>query len=321
MKKALLLSLFLLLNGCSLESILALGEVDKVEVVKKNASLSHYKAYFTRTQLQPIKNNHKYLYFYNKKKKDLAILLHRYNNYYLYSLYYPDSETIVINAQKKISYTQIKKRLQTKGYKPNTPTQIGATSKVALRRYKGLKTLLVEIRDYSRLQAKYKQAIKSYDASKVKNIKTKLPHSLIVSYYNDYLTKASTPEEKEALEVIAKKLNLHKTETDHTQESEQAEQEVQEALAKEVPEPKGVSFSYYSKEASLNELDGYLSESKTKDTLSFNQFSQLKQRHEELKEAKLLKEGSLEELISIYKTNKDPKYKNRILQLMKEAQE
>jgi len=35
----------------------------------------------------------------------------------------------------------------------------------------------------------------------------------------------------------------------------------------------------------------------------------------------MLKDGSLEELISSYKTNKNPKYKKRILELMKEAQQ
>ena len=319
MKKALLLSLFLLLNGCSFESILALGEVDKVEVVKKNPSVSHYRAYFTRSQLKPIRKNQKYLYFYNKKKKDLAILLHRYDNYYLYSLYHPKIQTKVMHGT---SYYKIKKTLRKKGYTLSYPTLVGATSKVALRRYKGIKTLLVEVHDYSRLQAKYRQAIKTYDASKIKNLKTKLPHALIASYYDNYLQKAKETQQIEQLKLIAKQLNLNKKENIHSKETEaQIDKEVQDALAKEIPKPnKELAFNYYAKEASFTELDDYLNDKTTKDALSFNQYTQLKQRHAILNEAKILKEGSLEELISIYKINKDPKYKKRILQLMKKVQ-
>jgi len=46
-----------------------------------------------------------------------------------------------------------------------------------------------------------------------------------------------------------------------------------------------------------------------------------KKRRTVLKEERLLREGSLEELITAYKTNKDPRYKKRILILMKEVQE
>jgi len=324
MKKALLLSLFLLLNGCSFESILALGEVDKVQVVKKNASVSHYRAYFTRTQLQPIKNKQKYLYFYNKKQKDLAILLHRYDTYYLYSLYHPKQSKMVITTNKKARYRDIKKALKSKGYRETTPFSVAATSKVALRRYKGIKTLLVEIKDYSALQAKYRTAIKTYDAQKIKTIKTKLPHAFIDTYYKQYAKKASNNAQHTQLKIIAKKLNLDEPETKAMDE----EKKVQEALAKEIPEEiekpvvqTSIPFDYYAQEASYHELDTYLSKKETRDALSFNQYTQLKQRHSKLHEEQVLNQGSLEELISLYKTNKNPKYKNRILELMKKAQE
>jgi len=323
MKKALLLSLFLMLNSCSFESILALGEVDKVQVVSKNASVSHYRAYFTRTQLKPIQNNHKYLYFYNKKKKDLAILLHRYDKYYLYSLYHPKQSTIVINASKKMRYRAVERSLKKKGYRVTRPSSVAATSKVALRRYKGIKTLLVEIKDYHALQTKYKTAIKSYDATKIKSIKTKLPHTFIDAYYNQYAKKATTDVQQQQLKIIAKKLNLDEPETKAIDE----EKKVQEALAKEIPEEikepvveSSVPFDYYAQEASYHELDAYLAKKDVRDNLSFNQYTQLKQRHAKLEEEKVLQNGSLEELISLYKTNKNPKYKKRILVLMKEAQ-
>lgn len=322
MQKTLLLLFFFLLNGCSLNSILALGEVDKVQIVKQNTYLTHYRAYFTRSQLKPIKKNKKYLYFYNKKKKDLALLLHRSNKYYLYSLYHPNMGKITINSYKKTRYSDIVKALKRKGYFASSPHAVGATSKVALRRYKGIKTLLVDIKDYRTLQEKYQRAIRTYNASKIEKIKTLLPHVLIANYFKMYNKQATTSIQKEHLKRIANKLHLNKPEI---KEVIQEEEEVQAVLAKEIPEPILVEaapapFDYYAQEASYYELDSYLTDSASKDKLSFNQYTQLNKRHAQLKEAKILKEGSLEELISLYKTNKNPKYKSRILELMKEAQ-
>ncbi len=332
LKKALLLSLFLLLNGCSLNSPTALGEVDKVQVVSKNSSVSHYRAYFIRTQLKPIRDNQKYLYFYNKEKKDLAILLHKNDYYILYSLFHPEASKITIRAHKKTRYSAIEKVLEKQGYHPSSPQDAGATSLVALRLYKEIKTLLVEVKDYSALQVKYQKAIKSYNAASIQHIKTKLPHSLIAGYYDRYYKKAKSDEARVQLKIIAKKLQLD------SHEEMQSNEEVKAALAQEIPqeskvpeEPKeqedtedakvpALSFTYYAKRAPYDELDSYLAESTTKSTLSFNQYAQLKQRHTILKEEKLLNEGSLEELISTYKVNKKPSYKKRILELMKEVQ-
>ena len=321
MQKTLLLLFFFLLNGCSLNSILALGEVDKVQIVKQNTYLTHYRAYFTRSQLKSIKKNKKYIYFYNKKKKDLALLLHRSNKYYLYTLYHPKAGKITINAHKKTRYSDIVKALKRKGYFTSSPHAVGATSKVALRRYKGIKTLLVEIKDYRTLQEKYQIAIRTYNASKIENIKTLLPHVLIANYFKTYSKQATTSVQKEQLKRIANKLHLNEPEI---KEVIQEEEEVQAVLAKEIPEPildeAPVPFDYYAQEASYYELDNYLTDNASKDKLSFNQYTQLNKRHAQLKEAKVLKEGTLEELISLYKTNKNPKYKSRILELMKEAQ-
>ncbi len=325
-QKVLLFLLLLLLNSCSLDSLIALGEVDKVQVVKKNASYAQYRAYFTRTQLKPIKNNQKYLYFYNKKKKDLAILLHRYDNYILYSLYHPEAPHMIFKAQKHAPYTHIKKALKKQGYLLSSPYAVGAISKVGLRKYKGIKTLLIEIKDYSTLQDKYQKAIRSYDASSIAKIKTQLPHVLIDNYFKTYQKKASSEEEREQLEHIVDKLHTPESKNNNTQEEEI---QVQEALAKEIPEetlapstiPENAPFDYYAQEASFHELETYLNDSKAKDNLTFNQYTQLTQRYTVLKDEKMLKEGSLEALISSYKTNKNPKYKKRILELMKEAQQ
>jgi len=324
MKKVFLISLFLILNGCSFQSFSALLEVDKVEVVKKNASISHYRAYFTRTQLRPIKDKQKYLYFYNKKNKDLAILLYKNKTYTLYPIYHPNSSTLQFNAEKFKHYVNIKKALKEKGYVPTSLQEIAAISKIALRKYKGIKTLLVEIKDYSKLQRKYKYAIKHYDSSGIVKIKTTLPHSLINHYFTHYKKRAISQKQKKELNIIAKKLHLL---TPSAQTKEETH-EIEEALALEIPEEDKKSFIkksyipyiYYTEEASYHELNTYLKQSKVKDTLSFNQYTILTHRLAQLKEEKILKEGSLEELIHMYKINKKPQFKQRILELMKKAQ-
>jgi hypothetical protein len=254
------------LNSCSLENIIALGEVDKVQIVKKNTSYAQYRAYFTRTQLKPIKKNQKYLYFYNKKKKDLAVLLHRNNQYILYSLYHPKAPHQTFYAHKHTHYRDIKKLLRKQGYLLSSPHAVGATSKVGLRKYKGIKTLLIEIKDYSTLQKKYKKAIRSYDASSILKLKSKPPHILIANYFKTYQKKASTDEQKKQLRLIANKLHLHSPKIQHNYEK--------------------------------NKIQNVLTN-----------------------DEQILKESSLEELIAHYKTNKNPKYKQRILELMKEAQQ
>jgi len=325
-QKVSLLVLALFLNSCSLESFIALGEVDKVQVVKQNASCSQYRAYFTRTRLKPIKKNQKYLYFYNKKKRDFAVLLHPFNRYILYSFYHPKSSHIVLDTRKHMPYWRIRKKLRKLGYVLSSPHAVAATSKVGLRKYKGIKTLLIEITDYSALQKKYQKAIRSYKADTILELETELPQTFIHHFFKRYLKKASTNKQKEQLNLIADKLHLKTKKIIKHDNSE--EKRVQKALAKEVPEevkplsaiPKSAPFEYYATKASYTELEKYLNNSNTKNIITPNQYTQLEQRYIILKDEKILKHGSLETLISEYKMNKNPKYKQRILELMKTVQ-
>ncbi len=86
----------------------------------------------------------------------------------------------------------------------------------------------------------------------------------------------------------------------------------------ETPKKVHKPYSYYLKKASYEELNIYLTKGETKNHLTYNQYNQLKDK---LKEEKLLQDGSLEEVITAYKRNKDPRYKTRSLELMKKAQE
>ncbi len=330
MQKILLLLFFFLLNGCTLNSLFLSNEVDKVYVVKHSPYVKHHRAYFTRTNLIPMQNGKRYLYLYHAKKKDLAILLHRKNQFRLYSLTYPDKKEIIFNANHKTKYYTILKRLKRKGYRLTSPLKVGYTSNVVQRRYKGIKTLLVEVEDYSRLQKMYKKAIKSYNAKDIENIKTKLPKEFIFSYYKQYHKRAKTQKQLEQLQIIAEKLQLNSTATAAQTKKEDSEKVIEKVKEKEVPKevkvvkvikkPKEVTkpYSYYLERALYHELNTYLSKHETRDNLTYNQYNTLKDK---LKEEKLLQDGSLEEVIAAYKKNNDPRYKTRSLLLMKKAQE
>ena len=292
MQKILLLLLFFLLNGCSLNSLLALGEVDKVQVVKYTPYLKHHRAYFTRTHLKPMKNGKKYLYLYNSKQKDLAILFHRKNQYILYSLSKPNKKLFTFIEDRNTRYYHVLKSLKRKGYRLASPHKVGYTSRVGLRRYKGIKTLLVEAKDYTRLKEIYEKAIRTYDAKAVKPIQTILPKPLIYAYYERYRKRAKSKKQLEQLQIIASKLQLNSAITISSDPQEKTEDEVQKELERE-----------------------------RKQELEREREEEHKKRRTVLKEERLLREGSLEELITAYKTNKDPRYKKRILILMKEVQE
>jgi hypothetical protein len=281
------------------------GEIDKVHVVKRTPYLKHYRAYFQRTSLRPIRHGKKYLYFYNQRTKDLAILLHPKNRYILYSFSHPDL-TIKIRADRKHGYYHMIKRLKQKGYRPTSPKSVGYTTHVSLRRYKKVKTYLVEVKDYQRLQNLYKKAIKNYDASIVEKIRTKLPKTLIDTYYKTYSTHPHTAREQEALERIAAKLELKGTET---------------AATTQQPQNHEALYTHYLHEASYYELNNYLSTAEAKATFSQAEYTALKRRHSYLKEQKLLHEGSLEELITAYKKDNNPHYKSKIMQRIKEIQQ
>lgn len=332
MQKILLLLFFFLLNGCALNSPFLADEVDKVYVVKHDPYVKYHRAYFTRTNLKPMQNGEKYLYLYHAKDKNLAILLHRKNQYQLYSLTYPDKKEIIFNASHKTKYNTVLKRLKRKGYRLTSPVKVGYTSNVVQRLYKGIKTLLVEVEDYSRLQEMYKKAIKSYNAKDIEHIKTKLPKEFISSYYEQYHKRAKTQKQLEQLQIIAAKLQLNSTAAVAQTTKNDSEQILEEEKVKEEKVPKEVKvvkvikkpkkatkpYSYYLERASYNELNTYLSVGGAIDHLTYNEYNKLK---EKLKEEKLLQDGSLEEVIAAYKKNKDPRYKTKILLLMKKVQE
>jgi hypothetical protein len=213
------------------------------------------------------------------------------------------------------------KMLKRKGYRVTSPYSVGYTAKVSLRRYKKVKTLLVEVKNYQYLQSLYRKAIKTYNAKGIKNIRTRLPKVLIESYYKKYKARATTEEQLKQLNIIAAKLHLNgsvlKTEKVSEEKKEATEPQIQTDTKEDTPEQ---LYSYYLKNASYYELNNYLSTAEAKSTLSYTQYNKLKKRNSQLQEKDLLENGSLEELITAYKKNKNPRYKSKIMQRIKEIQ-
>ncbi|OQX50516.1 MAG: hypothetical protein B5M46_00180 [Epsilonproteobacteria bacterium 4484_20] len=307
MQKIFIFLLLFLLSGCSVNDLMVWGEINKVQVVKQNAYVKHYRAYFKRDHLQPIRNGKRYLYFYNKRTEDLAILLHPGNRYLLYSFSHPHL-VIKIPSDRKHGYYHMLKVLKRKGYyRIVSPHTAGYTAHVSLRRYKKVRTYLVEVKDYRHLQNLYREAIRTYDAKKIEKIKTKLPNILIGSYYEKYKAQAATQEQLKQLDIISAK--LHSDEETQARSGTEAKNDTGEQL-----------YSYYLKDASYYELSNYLATSEAKSTLSYSQYNTLKSRNSQLREKDLLENGSLEELITAYKKNQDPRYKSKIMQRIKEIQ-
>ncbi len=319
MRKIFIFLFLFLFSGCSIDGLIVFGEVNKVNIVRNSNYIKHYRAYFHRTHLKPIRHGKKYLYFYNRKRKELAILLHPKNKYILYSFSHSGSK-IKIRSDQKHNYYHMIKVLKRKGYRVTSPHAVGYTAKVSLRRYKKVKTLLVEVKNYQHLQNLYKKAIKTYNAEKIKNIKTRLPKVLIESYYKKYKAQASTEEQLKQLAIIAIKLRLNKlvstTEETIIQNEKthpQTATDTKAAASKQL-------YNYYLKNASYYELNNYLSTSEVKSTLTYSQHYSLQKRFHNMKEEHLLQNGTLEELIAAYKKNKNPKYKEKILAQMKDLQ-
>jgi len=345
-KKFLLFTITLMLSGCSMDTLMALTEVNKTKVVKKSTYVKHYKAYFTRNNLLPVENKKTYLYFYNKKEKDLSLLMHRSDRYILHSLYHPEKSAFTLGSHSYTKLKTIEERLLSLGYRRISLNKIGATSKASETTYKEIKTLLVEVKDYSQLQKVYKRAISNYDTRKVRKIKTILPKVLISHYYKTYLKKAKKQKQIDSIKYIGDKLRLDTSslparsissnekppvkkkkkkkkvkavEKKHEEKNLEVEIiKVDRVIKKKAPAPK--PYTYYLNSASSGELKNYLNQSESK-RLTAGERNMLKAKLVKFKDDKILKNGSLEDIISAYKTNNDPRFKNKIIILMKEAQE
>jgi len=357
MQKILLFFIFLF-HGCSINTLFPGGEVNKVMIVKYLPYMKHHRAYFNRDHLENIQGR-KYLFLYNHKNHDLAVLFHNQDKYILYNMSKPKLKPLIGYPKKTTTIKTVLRSFKHKGFQPiQSLSSIGYITTVAKRRYKDIKTLLIETKDYTRLQALYKKAIKNYNASTILHIKTRLPKSLIYTYYRFYKKHAKSKMQLAQIQIIGEKLHIEKKSTTPSRKNSQkiSKKNIKKELnliksihtlplkreVKEIPKvteikiqkeeiakitelkeiiPPAKPYKYYLYQSSLAELSSYISNSTTKNALTYSQYTALTHRQSVLKEKKLFNEGSLEELIAAYKINKNPKYKERIMLLMKEKQE
>jgi hypothetical protein len=298
-----LLAALFLLNGCALNQLFLSDEIDRVNIVKYTPYVKEHKAYFTRSRLRPVWKGKKYLFVYSPKKKDLSILLHKENTYLLYSFTRPKSKVRKFTASSERSLWYA---LHKAGYtQAKDLTKLGFVVHTGMRRYKNVKTLMVDVKDYRPLKKRYEEAIRTYDASKVSGIDTHLPKRMIIDYFTHYFKQAQTAEQKEAMYKIAAKLELG------------IQKEANDTTETQI-EP---LFPYYLHHASIEEIENYLKAPKTRETLSYGEYTLLEHRLSTLQKKRLLEEGSLETLIAEYKKNQDPEFKKHILARIKQLQE
>jgi len=209
MRNTALILMMFLLNNCSFHSLFLSKEINKVMVVKYSPYVKRHRAYFARMKLKTIEGSRKYKFLYNPKKQELALMLHKRNLYTLYNFTQTDAPTLSIEAKGNTTYEDVLKVFKHKGYISKSLNALGYIPSVSLRRYKGIKTLMIEVKDYHRLKKLYLNAIKNYNAKKIKSIKTVLPKSLIYSYYEKYRKQSKTKEQRAQLRIIAHTLKFN----------------------------------------------------------------------------------------------------------------
>jgi len=301
-----IISIFLL-NSCSLDSILALSQINKIQKVRSTSYTKEYRGYFARKNLKPVTRGRKFIFYYNRHKKDLAVLTHPKGEYIVYSITRSPNKVLHINSSRKKGYRYTNRLLRKRGYRQITPTSVGYKTYISRRIFKGHKTYYLRAINYQKLIYRYKQAIRTYNYNKVKHIKTKLPHTFIASYFKLYQTSAKTAKEKTQIKLIGIKLNLIKDTISK-----------QEKPSNDTKSPS--MYEQYSKCTSYTKLHKFLHSKKAKESLSYAEFSRLTYKEAKLREDELLKHGSIEELIAEYKRTNNPRYKQKAMQLIKMTQ-
>ncbi|MCF6205856.1 MAG: hypothetical protein L3J47_03020 [Sulfurovum sp.] len=148
MKKIMILSVLLLMQGCSLNQLFLGNEIDTVHTVRHTSKVKEYRAYFSRENLKPVLHGKKYLFLsHTKYPHSLWVLLHRKDRFLLYNM------TASRQSPKIFTHTSVKKllrKLVKNGYRqvPH-PQKIGFVVHTGLRKYKGIKTIMIEVKRYT----------------------------------------------------------------------------------------------------------------------------------------------------------------------------
>ena len=300
LKKTFLFALLLFVHGCSINQLFLTDEIDTITTVQQSHFVRHNRAYFSRENLLPRSGKKPFLLLTHKKRHDLGVLLHRGNTYLLYRFFSPSTPPIRFKA----NHRQLRKKLAQYGYIPlGNPENKGYIVHSGPRRYKGVKTYLIDITDYTKLKTRYQNAIRNYRSDMLSGIHDRLPKQLIEPYLRYYRQQADTEEKKKEIARIAEKLHISLD-----------KKEVSPPLLLNSDQP---SYHYYRYRASMYELGNYLNTPQSRAVLTPAQYTILQHRLGTLQQEKLLQEGSLETLIAAYEKNHDPRFKQRIMALLK----
>jgi len=291
----------LVIEGCQTPPLWTSSELNTFQVVSYGYDVRHYRAYFTRADLSLLPNKKRTMFFEHTKHHTLAVLLRRRNRYELYDMSDPSHPKIRFETPKPLSLSALYRRLRRYGYRPANLQKLGIQVAIAPRRYRGVKTWMIEIEDFSRLKKRYLKAIKLGQSALVRRLKP-IPAVLIAPELRAAFIAARTPKKRKALIRIARRLRINLPETSHPAQTSQSSSPHR--------------FEYYLKRASESELRKILNTSTEKTKINSVQRRALRQRLHQLERDRLLKKGSLDELIDAYRREKDPLLKRRIMELL-----
>jgi len=138
------------MNGCSVNELFLLNEINRVTIVKSTPEVKHYRAYFARSELKPVWKKQKYLFLYNRHKHDLGLVLRHHNTYTLYHFSHRNLPVVKLKITSRHRERHMLHSFAKIGYRTADLKALGYRTKVGLRRYKGVKTLMFDVKDYRR---------------------------------------------------------------------------------------------------------------------------------------------------------------------------
>ena len=306
MKKVIgVLILLFLVQACSLEKLFVYKELNRTYVVRYDTYTKHYRAYFVRTDLEPIVHKRKYLFLYHTRQHTLAILLRKDNRYIVYTLSKPDTAPKIVATKAIRSYGKLRRLLASYGYRiVDRPEKYSYRVSVKPMRYKGVKTYMIETIDMRKLTALYKEAIDTYDTSKVYEVEEIPPQDAVVPYLLERMNETPDTRHSDALRRILQRLRYgtHPLPADTASTTRE-------------------TYNRYLHDASLEEIDAYLDTLEKRHLDETPEYRKLRQHRQRFYREKLLGTASLETLIEIYKHNNDPIFKRRIMERIKYLQQ
>jgi DNA-binding phage protein len=269
--------------------------VDKVYVVSVDKGVKRFRGYFRRDSLYRFDDGKRTRFLYHPKRHEAALLLHRKDGYYLYPFRLKHAKPVRY-GNARTSLSEAMRKFASYGYRHMVqPEANNFIITTGLRRYKGYKTVMVELADYHNLHQHYLDALKRKDFAtlmRLPDIPSQLIRETLVRTYRS----ETDPTLRKRLEKVADKLGI-------------------KLPLSQKNDPKKL-FDYYLRHASSEELRQYLNTTRTNGELDTVSRRALQQRLHQLEYERLLKEGNLDRLIEAYRKYKDPRLKARIMELM-----